>query len=238
VFEKNNNDMIYNWRNELKANQNGAFLVAENIASELKTAGHSKSDVIELLAAQDFDLELTNRVASKLFDNVTSAPKPTVHVAVVPTKYADCAPIIEKSLERLSAREFTKRLCSGPYAIVKIDDRQFDSWQRLAELAKTNSSARTSLHAELKPWVEEALLNSVLVAEKNKGQVIVADNNNKVYKVAMKNTEATVDLANGTSTSDKYVKGNYSTFGIADEYMVAAAGKVSPYERLKRALDF
>jgi len=237
VFEKNNNDMIYNWRNELKANQNGAFLVAENIASKLKTAGHSKSNVIELLAAQEFDLELTNRVASKLFDNVTSAPKPTVHVAVVPTKYADCAPIIEKSLERLSAREFTKRLCSGPYAIVKIDDKQFDSWQRLAELAKNNSSARTSLHAELKPWVEEALLNSVLVAGKNKGQVTASDNN-KVYKVAMKNTEAIVDLANGTSTSDKYVKGNYSTFGLADEYMVAAADKVSPYERLKRALDF
>jgi len=97
VFEKNNNDMIYNWRNELKANQNGAFLVAETIASELKTAGHSKSDVIELLAAQEFDLELTNRVASKLFDNVTSAPKPTVQVAVVPTKYADCAPTIERS---------------------------------------------------------------------------------------------------------------------------------------------
>ena len=234
---KNNDEFIYNWRNELKQSQDGALLVASRMASRLKESGFGKNDVIELLAVENFDVELCNRVASKLFDTVEAPVAKKVEVAVVPTKYADCAPTIERSLERLSAREFTKRLCSGPYAVVKIDNKQFDSWVRLAELAKTSSNARTALHTELKPWVEEALLNSVLVAQKEKSNIVTADKNKQVYKVAMRRGEATVDLDSGTSTSDKFTQGNYATFGLADEYMVSAADSISPYERLKRALN-
>lgn len=234
---KNNDEFIYNWRNELKQSQDGALLVASRMASRLKESGFGKNDVIELLAVENFDIELCNRVASKLFDTVEAPVAKKVEVAVVPTKYADCAPTIERSLERLSARDFAKRLCSGPYAVVKIDEKQFDSWVRLAELAKTSSNARTALHTELKPWVEEALLNSVLVAQKDKGNIVTADKNKQVYKVAMRKGEATVDLTSGTSTSEKFTQGNYATFGLADEYMVSAADSVSPYERLKRALN-
>jgi hypothetical protein len=233
---KNNDEFIYNWRNELKQSQDGALLVASRMASRLKNNGFGKNDVIELLAVENFDIELCTRVASKLFDTVEAPIEKKVEVAVVPTKYADCAPTIERNLERLSAREFTKRLCSGPYAVVKIDSKQFDSWVRLAELAKTSSNARTALHTELKPWIEEALLNSVLVAQKEKGNV-TADKNNKTYKVAMRRGEATVDLNSGTSSSEKFTQGNYATFGLADEYMVSAADSISPYERLKRALN-
>ena len=234
---KNNDEFIYNWRNELKQNQNGAFLVASRMASKLKDNGYGKNDVIELLAVENFDLDLCNRVASKIFDTEEKVATPEVKVAVVPTKYADCVPTIERNLERLSAREFTKRLCSGPYAVVKIDNKQFDSWVRLAELAKTSSNAKTALHTELKPWVEEALLNSVLTAQKEKSNIVVADKNKQVFKVAMRKGEATVDLTSGTSTSDKFTQGNYATFGLADEYMVSAADSISPYERLKRALN-
>ncbi len=234
---KNNDEFIYNWRNELKQSQDGALLVASRMASRLKESGFGKNDVIELLAVENFDIELCNRVASKLFDTVETPVAKKVEVAVVPTKYADCAPTIERSLERLSARDFAKRLCSGPYAVVKIDEKQFDSWVRLAELAKTSSNARTALHTELKPWVEEALLNSVLVAQKEKSNIVTADKNKQVYKVAMRKGEATVDLTSGTSTSEKFTQGNYATFGLADEYMVSAADSVSPYERLKRALN-
>lgn len=234
---KNNDEFIYNWRNELKQSQDGALLVASRMASKLKDSGFGKNDVIELLAVENFDIELCNRVASKLFDTVETPVAKKIEVAVVPTKYSDCAPTIERNLEKLSAREFTKKLCSGPYAIVKIDSRQFDSWVRLAELAKTSSNAKTALHTELKPWVEEALLNSVLVAEKEKGNVVLADKNKQVYKVAMRKGEATVDLFSGTSTSEKFTQGNYATFGLADEYMVSAVNSISPYERLKRALN-
>ena len=54
----------------------------------------------------------------------------------------------------------------------------------------------------------------------------------------MRRGEATVNLSAGTSSSEKYTKGNYETFGIADEFIVSAADTVSPYQRLKRALDF
>jgi hypothetical protein len=53
----------------------------------------------------------------------------------------------------------------------------------------------------------------------------------------MRKGEATVDLTSGTSTSEKFTQGNYATFGLADEYMVSAVNSISPYERLKRALN-
>ncbi len=239
VSEKNNDDFIYNWRNELKQHADGAYLVAKRMASNLKDKGLSKNDVVELLAVENFDIDLARRVASKVFDtNEKVAENNTIEVSVVPTKYADCAPIIERSLIKLSAKEFAKRLCSGPYAIVKTDEKSFDSWIRLAELAKTSANGKHNLHTELKPWVEEALLNSVLVAQNERPVITASDKTNKVFKVAMRRGEATVDLSAGTSSSDKYTKGNYETFGIADEFIVSAADTVSPYQRLKRALDF
>ncbi len=239
MSEKNNDDFIYNWRNELKQHADGAYLVAKRMASNLKDKGLSKNDVVELLAVENFDIDLARRVASKVFDtNEKVAENNTIEVSVVPTKYADCAPIIERSLIKLSAKEFAKRLCSGPYAIVKTDEKSFDSWVRLAELAKASANGKHNLHTELKPWVEEALLNSVLVAQNEKPVITASDKTNKVFKVAMRRGEATVDLSAGTSSSDKYTKGNYETFGIADEFIVSAADTVSPYQRLKRALDF
>ncbi len=239
MSEKNNDDFIYNWRNELKQHADGAYLVAKRMASNLKDKGLSKNDIIELLAVENFDIDLAKRVASKVFETTEKvAENNTIEVSVVPTKYADCAPIIERSLTKLSAKEFAKRLCSGPYAIVKTDEKSFDSWIRLAELAKSSANGKHNLHTELKPWVEEALLNSVLVAQREKPTITAADKSNKVFKVAMRKGEATVDLSAGTSSSEKYTKGNYETFGIADEYMVSAADTVSPYQRLKRALDF
>jgi len=239
VSEKNNDDFIYNWRNELKQHADGAYLVAKRMASNLKDKGLSKNDVVELLAVENFDIDLARRVASKVFDtNEKVAENNTIEVSVVPTKYADCAPIIERSLIKLSAKEFAKRLCSGPYAIVKTDEKSFDSWVRLAELAKTSANGKHNLHTELKPWVEEALLNSVLVAQNEKPVITASDKTNKVFKVAMRRGEATVNLSAGTSSSEKYTKGNYETFGIADEFIVSAADTVSPYQRLKRALDF
>ena len=239
VSEKNNDDFIYNWRNELKQHADGAYLVAKRMALNLKDKGLSKNDVVELLAVENFDIDLARRVASKVFDtNEKVAENNTIEVSVVPTKYADCAPIIERSLIKLSAKEFAKRLCSGPYAIVKTDEKSFDSWVRLAELAKTSANGKHNLHTELKPWVEEALLNSVLVAQNERPVITASDKTNKVFKVAMRRGEATVNLSAGTSSSEKYTKGNYETFGIADEFIVSAADTVSPYQRLKRALDF
>ena len=226
--------MIYNWRNELRSHNDGVYVVANSQATKYKNQGFNKSEVVELLAAESFDLEVANRVASKLFDSITEEPKTAVEVAVVPTKYSDCAPVIEKTLNKLSSKEFVKRLTIGEHSIVKVDDKNLESWKRLAELAKTNDNAKEELHKELKPWVEEALLNSVLLAQSEKAQIKTASKNK--YVVSTRKGEAEVDLSNATSTSKKFIEGNYADFGLADEFMVSAADAVSPYQRLKRAL--
>jgi hypothetical protein len=235
VAENNlSDDMIYNWRNELRSHSDGVFVVASSQAQKYKNQGFDKSQVVELLAAENYDLEVANRVASKLFDSIDNTPvKQAIEVAVVPTKYSDCAPIIEKTLEKFSAKEFVKKLTLGEHSIVKTDSKGVDSWLSLVKMAKDNPNMRTSLHNELKPWVEEALLNSVLKAQSEKP--LVEAKNNKIV-VSMRKGTAEVDLQNATSTSNKFIEGNYAFFGLADEYMVSAADSVSPYARLKRAL--
>jgi len=234
VVEKNtSDDIIYNWRNELKGHSSGMKVVANSQALKFKNQGFNKDEVIELLSAENFDLELATRVASNLFDS-NSDEKAAVEVPVVATKYSDCAPVIERTLQKLSAKEFINKLTQGKHSVVKVDNKSYESWKRLAELAKKNFNARQALHAELKPWIEEVLLNSVMIAEKNDNNVKTASKNKVV--VSLRHGVAEVDLANGTSTSEKFTQGNYELFGLADEFMVKAADSLSPYERLKRAL--
>ena len=235
MVEKNiSDDMIYNWRNELRAHSDGVYVVANSQATKYKSLGYGKSEVVELLAADNFDLDVANRVASKLFDTPETVTKVSVQVAVVPTRYEDCVPVIEKSLAKYSAREFVKRLCTGSHAVVKTDEKGLGFWQRVADIAKSSSQGKNHLHAALKPFVEEALLNSVLIAQSEKSEIKTASKNK--YVVSMRKGTAEVDLNNGTSTSAKYTEGNYADFGLADEFMVSAVETVSPYERLKRAL--
>ena len=121
MSENNTNDMIYNWRNELKSHNDGVLVVANSQATKYKNQGFGKSEVVELLAADNFDLDIANRVASKLFDTAEEVKQNTaVEVAVVPTRYSDCAPVIERSLTKFSAKEFVKRLCTGPHSIVRL----------------------------------------------------------------------------------------------------------------------
>ena len=235
MVEKNiSEDMIYNWRNELRSHNDGVYVVASSQATKYKNQGFDKSEIVELLAADNFDIDVAKRVASNLFNETVVEEVKSVEVAVVPTKYSDCIPVIEKTLSKFSAREFVKKLCTGPHAIVKTDDKGLAHWQRIAEIAKDTNQGKVNLHAALKPWVEEALLNSVLIAENDKAQIKTSSKNK--YVVSMKKGTAEVDLDNASSSSSKFTEGNYSLFGLADEYMVSAANAVSPYSRLKRAL--
>ena len=203
VVEKNiSEDMIYNWRNELRSHNDGVYVVASSQATKYKSQGFDKSEIVELLAADNFDIDVANRVASNLFNETIVEEIKPVEVAVVPTKYSDCIPVIERTLSKYSAREFVKKLCVGPYSIVKTDEKGLEHWQRIAEIDKPE----------------------IKTASKNK------------YVVAMKKGVAEVDLENAHSSSAKFTEGNYSLFGLADEFIVSAANAVSPYSRLKRAL--
>ena len=101
VVEKNiSEDMIYNWRNELRSHNDGVYVVASSQATKYKSQGFDKSEIVELLAADNFDIDVANRVASNLFNETIVEEIKPVEVAVVPTKYSDCIPVIEKSLEK------------------------------------------------------------------------------------------------------------------------------------------
>ena len=235
MSENNSNDMIYNWRNELRSHQDGVIVVANSQAQKYKNQGFDKSQVVELLAADNFDLDLANRVASKLFDSSKdNVQKTAIEVAVVPTRYSDCAPIIEKTLTKLSAKEFVKRLCSGPHSIIKTDEKGLNQWHRWAEMAKTSRVGMDNLHVALKPFIEETLLSNVLIAQSQTAEIKTASTNK--YVVSMRKGTAEVDLSSATSSSEKFTQGNYADFGLADEYLVKAADTLSPYQRLKRAL--
>ena len=235
MSENNSNDMIYNWRNELSSHKDGVLVVANNQAQKYKNQGFDKSEVVELLAADNFDLDVANRVASKLFNTAEEVKQNTaVEVAVVPTRYSDCAPVIERSLTKLSAKEFVKRLCTGPHSVVKTDEKGLGFWLRITEAAKDSRNGMDNLHVALKPFIEETLLNNVLIAQSQTAEIKTASKNK--YVVSMRKGSAEVDLLSATSTSDKFTQGNYADFGLADEYLVKAADTVSPYQRLKRAL--
>jgi len=235
VSENNSTDMIYNWRNELRSNNDGVLIVANSQAQKYKNQGFNKSEVVELLAADNFDLDVANRIASKLFDSAKEVEQNTaIEVAVIPTRYSDCAPVIERSLTKFSAKEFVKKLCAGPHSIVKTDEKGLGFWLRITEAAKDSASGKNHLHASLRPYIEETLLNNVLIAQSQEAQIKTASKTK--FVVSMKKGSAEVDLSNATSSSDKFIGGNYVDFGLADEFMVKAADTVSPYQRLKRAL--
>jgi hypothetical protein len=101
-------------------------------------------------------------------------------------------------------------------------------------MAKTSRVGMNNLHVALKPFIEETLLNNVLIAQSQDAEIKTASKNK--YVVSMRKGTAEVDLLSATSTSDKFTQGNYADFGLADEYLVKAADTVSPYQRLKRAL--
>jgi hypothetical protein len=147
VAENNlSEDMIYNWRNELRSHNDGVFVVASSQAQKYKNQGFDKSEVVELLAADNYDLEVANRVASNLFDSADiTTVKQAIEVAVVPTKYSDCSPIIEKTLEKFSAKDFVRKLTLGEHSIVKTDSKGVESWLSLVKMAKDNPNMRAAM---------------------------------------------------------------------------------------------
>jgi hypothetical protein len=58
VVEKNiSDDMIYNWRNELRSNQNGALVVASSQANKYKNQGFSKTEILDISGLSESKLK-------------------------------------------------------------------------------------------------------------------------------------------------------------------------------------
>ena len=233
-------DIIYNWQNGLRQTNNGQRVVAAQSATDYQKQGYDAREALELLAAGKFELGVAEQAVYTVYGKEAQAKLQTKSVRtamVIPTAYADVKPIVEETLKKLSAKEFIDRLAKSENPIVKVSQKGLESWYRLASNAKQDAHALNTLHSELKPWVEETMLKSVLLAEREEARVQRVAKDEKVFKVAMRKESAEVDLEAGSSTGSRFQKGNFGDFGLADEFMVQAADHVSPYERLRRALS-
>lgn len=231
-------DIIYNWRNELRQNIQGERTVAAQKAIDFQRRGFSAQEALEMLVADNFDLRIAEHAVYNVYGKTASADssQPVRTAMVVPTSYSDVKPIIEDTLKRLSAKDFVDRLAKSESPIVRVSQKNLESWYRLASKAKQDAYALDVLHSELRPWVEDAMLKSVLIAEREEAKIQKLSKNEQRYRVAMRKESAEVDLDKGTSTGARYQKGNFADFGLADEFMVYAADHISPYERLRRVL--
>ena len=233
-------DIIYNWQNGLRQNTQGERMVAAQSAADYQKKGYNAQEALELLAANSFDLRIAEQAVYTVYGKEAQAANAKANIRtamVIPTSYADVKPIVEDTLKRLSAKEFIDRLTKSEAPIVRVSQKGLESWYRLASNAKQDAHALNTLHSELKPWVEETMLKSVLLAEREEARVQRLAKEEKRFKVAMRKEAAEVDLDAGVSTGSRFQKGNFGDFGLADEFMVQAADHVSPFERLRRALN-
>lgn len=229
-------DMILNWRNTLRRTNDGARLVAAQVATGHRAAGYDASEALDLMVADNFDVELSKEVLAQVYGDTNvgaTSPAPSRFAMVVPTSYKDVVPLIEESLSKLSPTQFVDSLFSN---LVVSSRRDKDGWRRLAQQAVCDPIAKQILHEDLRPWIEETMLNSVLAAEKEQARVAVVDDGARKYVVSSKNGDAEVDLSEGTCNCERFQNGCFAAFGLACEHMVRAADTVSPFERLTRAL--
>jgi len=230
-------DMIYNWRNSLRKNDQGERIVAAQVAQQLKSRDFNENEAIDMMIADGYSMAIAKAAVEDVYEVVTAQTsyKPQRTAMVVPTKYNDVAPIIEDTLKSTATNEFINLLTTGEQPIMRLSRKGLDSFSRLVKAAKEDKFALETLHGELKPWIEEAMLNSVLLAEKTQARIFKAESEGQ-YKVSTAKGVIDVDLESGTSSGSRFQKGNFAQFGLADEYLVKVADTVSPHARLTRAI--
>jgi hypothetical protein len=201
-----------------------------------RASGFSADETIDLMIGEDFDVDLTKEIVAQVYGesktNVSQNTAPRIAM-VAPTSYNDVVPFIEGALTKLSPTQFAEVILND---LLVASDRDKDGWRRLAQQAVHDPIAKNILHEDLRPWVEEAMLNAVLLAEKQQARVVEADAASRKYIVATNQSTHEVNLTEGTCTCDTFNQGNFSLLGLACEHIIRAADTVSPFQRLTRAL--
>lgn len=229
-------DMILNWNNSLRRTNEGVRYVAAQAATSHRAAGFNASEALDLMVADDFDVDIAKEVLAQVYGDLNvgaTSPAPARFAMVVPTSYKDVVPLIDDALLKLSPSQFVDSLFNN---LIITSQRDKDGWRRLAQQATHDPIAKKILHEDLRPWIEETMLNSVLAAEKEQYRVAVVDSGDRKYVVSTKNGDVNVDLQEGVCTCERFQKGCFSSFGLACEHMVRVADTISPFERLTRAL--
>lgn len=229
-------DMILNWSNNLRRTNEGVRYVAAQAATTHRAAGFNASEALDLMVADDFDVDIAKEVLAQVYGDANvgaTSPPPARLAMVVPTSYQDVVPLIDEALIKLSPSQFVDSLFNN---LIVTSQRDKDGWRRLAQQAVHDPIAKKILHEDLRPWVEETMLNSVLAAENEQCRVAVVDAGDKKYTVATANGDVNVDLQDGVCSCARFQNGCFASFGLACEHMVRVADMISPFERLTRAL--
>jgi hypothetical protein len=229
-------DAITNWQNTHGNSYNSRFIAACAKCEGYKTKGFDASEIAELLMADGMGQAGVNEVLAKVFGPAQNTPfeKKSMELYIVPTKYADVQPLVENRLMSKGPQKFVSYLTESPEPLVVTTAKHKKSLLKLANDAYENISLMAYLHNEISPYIEEAMLDSVLLAEQHEGKI------DKIaqaqYNVKLGGKQATVDLEIGKSSGNRFANGNFDKFGLADEFIVKVHDAVSPYARLKKIL--
>lgn len=230
-------EFLYNWNNQLSSGtQRERQTILMREAQSLRKMGYEQRDALDMLLADHQDVVAVEAAVGYVFaDAKPENTKEASTEVVVPTAYKDIASSIEARLAEMGPSKFISALCDAPYPIVRTSQRGRESLIRLADSALSMRHAMNSLHETLAPYFETAMLDSVLLA--NKLDVRVAEKQEGIYDCETKNGPVTVDIRQASSTSDRFVGGNFAKFGLACEYIVKVSDHISPHERLRKAVN-
>ena len=230
-----NYESIVNWTNKLGNTYNAKYIQACTECESLKNKGYNREEAEEILAGNGHGLKGLKQVLARVFGEVprTAAKQESF---IVPTSYDDILHVVEHNLIKDGPVTFTNSLTDSLFPIIEASDSYKKTILKLATACYTNPSNMKHLHKELKPYFEEIMLNAVLGAEQNSTSSVKKTSSNE-YEVKIANRKAYLNLMQGLSSDEKFSKGNYAKFGLADEFLVKAHDKVSPYTRILKAFS-
>jgi hypothetical protein len=225
-------------RNILSKSESGKRIVISEQVENLKAKGFTADETFDILASKDYNsVNLIEEIVNNSFSRISSNRKKIVKEAfVVPTNYNELKDNINQKLNELGPLNFVNLLARSENPIMPVNDKAYNSYLRMAKAAYEDPNSLPNLHASLGKWFEEAMYVSVCAAKSNKNDIKVASVNNKFIATNSKNASYEVSLENGTCTCSKFTKSHYGDFGLACEHIVSAAEKVSPHQRLLKAV--
>ena len=227
-------DTITNWNNTLGTSYNSRFITACATCETYKNKGYSRNEASEMLISQGLGMNGSEEVLDSVYGKDNAIKTSSIDLFIVPTRYSDVKNYIEYQLKKVGPEKFVSYLTDAEAPIIKASSKFKKTLVKIAQSAYENPNLMEHMHEELEPYIEEAMLNSVLIAENEQANIQKVASNQ--YKVEFMNREASVDLEGGHSTGTRYTKGNFKYFGLADEFLVKAHDTVSPYTRLRKVV--
>jgi len=224
-------------RNVLSKSENGKRIIISEQVDKLQSRGFTAEEAFDILASNDFaNLSIIESVIDQKFGRVASNRTKNVKEAFIcPTSYSEIKENVKDQLFKLGPVNFINKLSRSEKPLMPVNDKSYNSYLRLASAAHKDPNTINQLHSELKKWFEEAMYVSVCAAKFNKNEIRVASVNEN-FVATSGNKSYDVNLEIGTCNCQKFTSSHYGDFGLACEHVVAAADKVSPHQRLLKAV--